>query len=713
METSKDNIAIPDELLRRYSEFRSLGSGAMGAVYCAHDSNLDIDVAIKLLKMRQIAPEIAVRFQQEAKVASKLKHQNLVTMLDFGISEKGEPYIIMESVAGNSLGDELKKRGALSISEAFNIMVQICDGMEHAHRSGVIHRDLKPSNVMVCGEDLHTARIKVLDFGIAKLDDTNGSITRTGTVLGTPYYMSPEQFSGESVDRRTDIYAAGTMLFRLLTNSHPFEGETLLEMMQEKQNYEAPLISESPGGEDIPPEVEEVVARAIARDPDDRYASMQEFQDAMLLALDKIHIKLEQQPQPIQEKKKLFTPEALRLYAKVGAFLILVTAVTVMLFSMNVFTKKVEPIGVEKPIRKSSSPIADGVFSVKDNKLMAEGVVYDQDLEWIADNATSYRALILSETDSTEIQNQITKNGYAAIGRIPIEELILINCAMKNSDVKLVLKNPKLRTLDLSRTGVGDEGIAYLRNTKIESLCLRGIPITDKCVDTLRMMPKLNHLSLEGTSITDIGYEKLSKLKKLEWLNIAGTDGTAAGLKYIGELPRVKTMYMGGARFGTKGIENLSKLKLEYLNVEGDQCFNDQSLQAVLKNWPNLTNLHIDNTSITASGLTALSKFKRISTLGLNSNNLNDDALLPLMKMPKLTTLSLMLNKITDKSVERLATMPSLRYVDLTHCDVTTKGLAQLKKIKKEEITIKDAKNEGKDTAQQVMTELLENGDTF
>ncbi len=713
METSKDNIAIPDELLRRYSEFRSLGSGAMGAVYRAHDSNLDIDVAIKLLKMRQIAPEIAVRFQQEAKVASKLKHHNLVTMLDFGISEKGEPYIIMESVAGNSLADELKKRGALSISEAFNIMVQICDGMEHAHRSGVIHRDLKPSNVMVCGDDLHNATIKVLDFGIAKLNDTNGSITRTGTVLGTPYYMSPEQFSGESVDQRTDIYAAGTMLFRLLTNNHPFEGETLLEMMQEKQNYEAPLITESPGGEDIPPEVEEVVARAIARDPDERYESMKEFQEAMLLALDKIHIKLEQQPQQIQEKQKLFTPEALRLYAKVGAFLILVTAVTVMLFSMNVFTKRVEVIGVEKPIRKTSNPIADKVFSERDNKLTAEGLVYDQDLEWIADNATNLGGLILSEADSTEIQNQISKKGYAAIGKMPLEELILINCSMKNSDVKLVLKNPKLKKLDLSRTGVGDPGIAYLANSKVESLWLRGIPITDKCIDSLQRMPNLHHLSLEGTPITDVGYEKLSKLKKIDWLNITATDGTADGLKYIGELPRLKTLYIGGAEFGTKGIENLSKLKLEYLNVEGDQSFNDQSLQAVLKYWPNIVNLHIDNTSITGSGLKVLSKFKRLSTLSLNSNNLSDNDLLPVLQMPKLTTLFLMLNKITDKSVERLAKMPTLHYVDLTHCDVTTAGLAQLKKIKQEEITIKDAKNDGKDTAQQVMTELLENGDTF
>lgn len=725
METKNDNIAIPDELLRRYSEFCSLGSGAMGAVYRAHDSNLDIDVAIKLLKMRQIAPEIAVRFQQEAKVASKLKHHNLVTLLDFGISEKGEPYIIMESVEGHSLADELQKRGALSIPEAFNIMVQICDGMEHAHRSGIVHRDLKPSNVMVCGDDLHTARIKVLDFGIAKLDDTDGSITRTGTVLGTPYYMSPEQFSISDVDRRTDVYSAGTILFRLLTNHHPFEGESLLEIMEEKQNYEAPLISEIPGAEDIPQEVEEVVARAISKDPDERYATMKEFQDAMLIALEKINIKLEQPPLIEQEKRKLFTREALRTYAKVGAIALMVLLIPTLIISLNVFNKNVEPLGNEQPLRSKApgkNPLSEGIFSktypqdVKGAVWKAKGLIYDRDLEWLAANdASDCHTLILSDTDAQTIQNKITSRGYAVIGKLPLVTLTLVNCAMNDSDLKLVMKNENLKELDISRTGLTDDGIAYLKNSNIEHLLVRGNPITDKCIDTLQTMPKLNHLSLAETGITDKGYEKVGKIKQLKWLNLASTKGTDDGMKYIGQLPSLRELYISGGSHGLsgphlsvglRGIEYLSKLKLTYLNAEADKAFDDKCLIAASQYWPNLHNLHIDNTGVTGEGLKVVGKFKQMTTLSLNSNLLHDEDVIHITEMPKLTNLNIIMNAITDKSLERFATMPKLKFVDLTHCKVTTKGLRILKD---HEIEYKEVRAEGRDTAQDIMTDLLKN----
>lgn len=715
METNNENSAIPDELLRRYSDFRRLGAGAMGEVYRAHDNNLDIDVAIKLLKTRQIAPEVAVRFQQEAKVASKLKHPNLVTLLDFGISAKGEPYLIMESVEGHSLADELEKRGALSIPEAFNILVQVCDGIEHAHRIGVIHRDLKPSNLMVCGDDLRNARIKVLDFGIAKLDDTNGGITKTGIVLGTPYYMSPEQFSNQNVDRRTDVYAAGTMLFRLLTNHHPFEGDTLLEIMQAKQEWEAPPITEAPGGEEIPHEVEEVVSKAVAGDPDRRYASMKEFQDALLLALDKIHIKLELQAQPQLEKRKLFNATALRLYAKITGLVLIGTLAIAVFYGVYLNNNNVPVADVGKPKWTESqkgTPINHDILSIENGEWKAKGELHDQDLVWLSQNAPqNCKALSLGVGESTMVQNKITKVGWAALGRIPIAKLSLPNCFLSDDDVMLISKNKNLRSLDLSKTGIGDKGVASLKNSKIEALWLRGNPrVTDNCIDTLVTMPNLKKLSVNDTQITDKGYEKISKIKKLEWLDLSTTKGTGDGLRYIGQMPRLEVLHIEGGPFGLNGIKNLSKLKLKSLSSNHDKSINDQCLIVMSKQWPNLESLHIASVSITRTGLECIDNFKQMKNLNLNANALKDDDVMPILRMPKIISLDLMLNPITDKTIERLVTIPTLRSVDLSECSVTQKGLHLLKDRK---IVYKEFGTEGKDTAEDVMTDLLQGSDTF
>ncbi|MDZ4832499.1 MAG: protein kinase [Candidatus Melainabacteria bacterium] len=714
METKHEQSAIPDELLRRYTDIRRLGSGAMGDVYRAHDSNLDIDVAIKLLKLRQIAPEMAVRFQQEAKLASKLKHHNLVTLLDFGISEKGEPYIIMENVNGRSLSAELERSGALSIPAAFNVMVQICDGMEHAHRAGIIHRDLKPSNVMVCGDDLDTASIKVLDFGIAKLDDSTGSITQTGAILGTPYYMSPEQFSGENVDRRTDVYAAGSMMFRLLTNYHPFEGDTLLEIMQEKQNDEAPLISDIEGCQEIPPEVEEVVAKALARDPDERYSSMKEFQDAMYLALDKMHIKLQQQSIPTPEKQNIFDPKKMRRFAKVILLVVMlivaVTSLFLLKFRDESSDQKAAVVEVQKPIRSErpgSNPITDKVFSVTNGIWSAPGLVYDQDLEWIAANKDQHqcRGIVLGVADSTEVQNKITSRGWEAISRIPLRDLRLTNCFLKDDDLKQIAKIPTLRVLGLMGSGIGDNGIKYLENRPIEEIVLRGTKVTDKCIDSLATM-RLKHVNLQETNITDVGYEKLGKIATIDWLDISATQGTSEGLKFINEMPRLKSLYIGVTPFGLSAIKNLSDLDLKLFNTDSNKAFNDQCLITIAKQWPNLESVNLNNTGITGEGLKQLpGKFQKVQVLHLSANALTDADILPVAQLPRLAILELMLNAITDKTPEMLAKVRSIQSVDLSHCEITPKGLEALKKAHK---NYTEVKSTGQNEANHIINDLLQ-----
>ncbi len=707
MDSKNENSSIPDGLLRRYSEFRAIGSGAMGEVYCAHDSILDIDVAIKLLKIRQFAPEMAVRFQQEAKVASKLKHHNLVTLLDFGISETGEPYIIMEYVKGRSLETILGEHGALPIPAAFNILIQICDGMENAHRSGIVHRDLKPSNVMITGEDLTRATVKVLDFGIAKQDGAAGNVTQTGTIIGTPYYMSPEQFSGENVDRRSDVYAAGSILFCLLTHTLPFESESLLEITQLKREYEAPRLTEIAAGANLPHEVEEVVAKALAKEPDQRYQSMKEMKEALLLALERIHIELEQVAPPKPEETSVFTPKRIKLYGKVIAAASLVTLIIGAGFFFKIFANKVQLVEAERPLERKDprhNPITDKVFEVSGGTWTATGTVYDRDMLWLADHESdlTIKSIVLGVNDSTTIQNQITKTGWAAVAKLPLSNLSLTNCFINDEDMKYLAKIDTLRTLNLTRTGVGDKGIAKLKDRPITEIILRSLPITDACIDTLATM-NLRKASFEETGITNAGYEKISKIETIDWLNISATKGTADGLIYLAAMPKLKDIYVGTGPFGLQGVKNLSKLKLRTFSAESDKTFDDVCLNTVFKQWPKLEGLHVDNTSITAEGLKNIGKLHYLKSLSLNTNGLKDDALKPLKDLPYLEKLNIMLNAVTDKTPEFLATLPRLRFVDLSHCSITQKGLEVLKKRKIHylEVTVS-----GQSEANEVMKEL-------
>jgi serine/threonine protein kinase len=707
MDSKNENSSIPDGLLRRYSDFRGLGSGAMGEVYCAHDSILDIDVAIKLLKMRQFAPEMAVRFQQEAKVASKLKHHNLVTLLDFGISETGEPYIIMEYVKGQSLATILEEHGALPIPVAFNILIQICDGMENAHRSGIVHRDLKPSNVMITGEDLTTATVKVLDFGIAKQDGAAGSVTHTGTLLGTPYYMSPEQFSGENVDRRSDVYAAGSILFCLLTHTLPFESESLLEITQLKREYEAPRLTEIAAGANLPHEVEEVVAKALAKEPDERYQSMKELKEALLLARERIHIKLEQVVPLKPEKTSFFTPKRMKFYGTVIASASLVTLIFGAVFYFKVFENKVQLVEAEQPPERKDprhNPITDKVFEVSGGTWTATGTVYDRDMLWLADHKSdlTIKSIVLGVSDATTVQNQITQKGWAAVAKLPLTNLTLTNCFISDEDMKYLAKIDTLRTINLTRSGVGDKGIAKLKNRPITEITLRSLPITDACIDSLATM-NLHKVSFEETGITNAGYEKISKIKTIDWLNISATKGTADGLIYLAAMPKLREVHAGTGPFGLQGVKNLSKLKLRVFSAESDKTFDDVCLNTVFKQWPKLEVLHIDNTSISAEGLKNIGKLHYLKSLSLNTNGLKDDALKPLKDLPNLENLNVSLNAITDKTAEFLVTLPRLRYVDVSHCAITQKGLEVLKKRK---INYLEVTVSGQSEANEVMTDL-------
>ncbi|MBK8938906.1 MAG: serine/threonine protein kinase [Polyangiaceae bacterium] len=218
----------PGEMLSDNLELeRELGSGGMGAVWVARNTSLGVRVAVKVLKGGDAGPELRARFEREARGLAALDHPNLVRIFDFGLTMDGEPYIVMELLNGEDLAQRVTRGGPLAPQALVHIVTQTCEALHHAHAQGVVHRDIKPANLFLAERDGQVV-VKVVDFGVAKFAAGDLSQTQTGMVLGTPYYMSPEQFlSPRSIDGRSDLWSLGVVVYAALTGTLPFQGETM------------------------------------------------------------------------------------------------------------------------------------------------------------------------------------------------------------------------------------------------------------------------------------------------------------------------------------------------------------------------------------------------------------------------------------------------------------------------------------------------------
>jgi serine/threonine protein kinase len=264
--------------LGRYEIVRTLGSGAMGVVYEGQDSKLHRRVAIKtILKSAMIDPEQAEeyseRFMREAQAVAQLNHPNIVTVYDFG--EEGDiAYFVMEFIQGHELQEYLDGNVQFPLQKSLNLMIDLLNALDYAHSQGIIHRDIKPANIMLD----QSGRLKLTDFGIVKvLDKQEG--TQAGTVVGTPSYMSPEQILGTKISPQSDIFAAGVVLYQLLTWQRPFTGEAMFTILQKiiHENH-API---STLNANLPPALDLIVNKALAKKPEDRYARASEFADEL------------------------------------------------------------------------------------------------------------------------------------------------------------------------------------------------------------------------------------------------------------------------------------------------------------------------------------------------------------------------------------------------------------------------------------------------
>lgn len=301
----------PPEKIDKYQILSVLGKGAMGVVYHAYDPAVKRDVAIKLLSSLDLEEtELVSRFEREARLAGSLRHPNIVTIYDLGHFEN-RPYIVMEYIVGKDLEAVIKERQELPFEQKADIILQICKGLQAAHQKGIIHRDIKPANIRIQEDNT----VKIMDFGIARMGASQ--LTRSGYIIGTLQYMSPEQISGEALDPRTDVFSTGVIAYELFMHNNPFTGGGAVDIMYRILNIRPHPITDLP--EEFASELNQIVMRALEKNKDLRYPGAKDMAqdlEEFLFYVKTIRLRprlttREREPKPVAESTTIIPPDQL------------------------------------------------------------------------------------------------------------------------------------------------------------------------------------------------------------------------------------------------------------------------------------------------------------------------------------------------------------------------------------------------------------------
>ncbi len=303
---SQDALPSRGLVAGKYELIRLIGKGGMGSVWEGRHASLGTLVAIKFIEKEYADNEEArKRFDNEARAAATLQSKHAIQIHDHGVTEDGKPYIVMELLVGEPLDKRIERVKIISLQETAHIIQQVCRALQKAHEHGIIHRDLKPENVFLVRSDDEDEIAKVLDFGIAKIriggpDQGISSSTRTGAVLGTPFYMSPEQARGmRDIDHRTDLWSLGVIAFKCTTGRLPFEGDSLGDLLVKICTVPIPMPSSY--NPQLPPSFDAWFSRALDRDPNRRFGSASELSEALVYAAGmSVRRQAPSYPQPMQ-----------------------------------------------------------------------------------------------------------------------------------------------------------------------------------------------------------------------------------------------------------------------------------------------------------------------------------------------------------------------------------------------------------------------------
>ncbi|MBX9691186.1 MAG: protein kinase [Cyanobacteria bacterium] len=532
----------PDKFpLTRYKPLACLGSGYSGVVYACRDLLLEKVVAVKAL--HNLTAEQLVSFQAEARAHSQLSHPNIVRLLDFGATESGIPFMVMERIRGVSLEHAIKTYERLDCYLVVQIGIQLCDALAYAHSHGIFHRDLKPSNILLSEESAGNPEVRLIDFGVAFVKQATSETQYQGTTIaGTPSYMPPDTIGGAAYDERSEIYSLACILFEALDGRPPYSGETALALIRSHAEDPIPSLS----NEMVPDKLKLLIGRMLSKNPDDRPQSMRTVVEQLKNVFD----------ETIWVTQSIYKTESKR--SNSGILLLLAASLLIMAGGYLIYQflnphestlsrdggmKRValKSKGLEDPrIHSSISMLKDQINSGSQQISLAEEHVTPNQLKLLT-SASSMSNLSLSGA-------YLTKDSFSVLCRL--SQLSSLN-----------LNNTKIEGKDLN-----DENMRALSSlTHLKALLVGSSAISDQGVSHIASLPELSTLGLHQTEIGDDSLRTLAQVTTLESLDISGAKKiTDRGLTALRNSP-LSILLMRSRKVGIdelKAIKLISNLKL-------------------------------------------------------------------------------------------------------------------------------------------------------
>jgi len=676
----------------------------MGVVVEAEDVRLRRRVAVKRM-LPDIAgrPEAKARFLREARAMAAVEDDRIVPVLYVGESADGVPFLVMPLLVGETLDTRLN-RGPLTPAELVAVGRDAALGLAAAHARGLIHRDIKPSNLWLeAHPDGTFRRVRLLDFGLARPAHTETQMTTTGTVIGTPAYMSPEQARGNKVDARSDLFSLGSVLYRAATGRPPFPGDTTSAVLTALAvDDPIPVRRIDPA---LPPPLAALIHDLLRKAPGDRPTSDDVIRRLTAAA-------------PVEPRRR---PGRAILAGSLAALVVLAAGVIVVVRDKDGKVVASVPLppggtantrdtdsGNERPVEpeKKIPPMADAGA----NRKAAEWVIgvggfvrvngEEQDRKATADLPKDRLTLAAVNLGGKKVSdaglehlkdlkglthlhlsnNPVSDEGLEYLkGLNSLSHLDLSGTRVSNEGLEHLKGLKGLSYLDLNGTRVSNAGLAHLKGlTALRYLQLNGTKVSGAGLEHLK---GLTDLDLSGTRVSDAGLVHLKDLKGLTWLNLSGTTVSDAGLAHLKELKGLMILHLGGTTVSDAGLVHLMKLKsLGHLNLN-DTTVSDSGLEH-LKGLTALRNLNLNGTKVSGAGLVHLKDLDDLRNLELTGTKVSDAGLVHLKGLYDLTHLELSGTQVSDAGLVHLKDLDGLTHFNLNGTTVSDAGLAHLKELK-------------------------------
>lgn len=649
---SQINTNPPKNFISRYEIVSKVGSGGMGVVYKAKDPLLDKTFAVKVISTSHVSDDIKIRFQKEAKALKNLRHNAIPEVYNFAISRDNEPYMVMEYIEGKSLQEVLAQIGQFEIDQAIQLVIQICDALEYAHEHGVVHRDLKPANLILEQSEQSTEmQVKVIDFGLAKLDSGSQDeqdMTKSGLVIGSPPYMSPEQIRGNEIDHRSDIYSLGCVFYEMLTGKQPFLGKTALATISMHVSDKAPELKDKDQSKKYAIELEQIIEICLKKDRNERFETVAELKNRLLGLLE---TEFQTKTQPLildsieTERPKLATisqkdESAIRgsWYSSKKSIAIICATILVLgiiVFAINASVQNVsETYSSQNEVKKKIATKFDGPTEAEERFALEKFIgIQDEDknamfsigntrtgkYEIKADEKFNDQDLYSAANRNQNIEvwnlsgSKVTSKGLRVLGKTRVSNLKISNTNVE--DLSFLKNIPNLKTLVVGQSPMlNSQELAVLNKSSIEALFVSGPHISSKNLKEIATIKSLKILSLAEMDLQARDIDKLAELPKLNEFMVRRIALSDQALKSIINLPHLE--------------------KITFANYDRTKLFGQNWLKEISKS-NKIRTISFDWTTPSSKSLLALTKMRHLERLIFNHSNVKNSTILKLrLKIP-------------------------------------------------------------------------------